>query len=214
MNFKEIQDAVNRETEDFSDEFFTDVPAVINEVYTEACDMIDPGVPALQDVVTLGTVVDSANIEGPATSSGKVTDIYNNETGDKLVEISGDLETLRDKCGSLTRVGGIKYWLPLGTKIWYAPIPLEAVDLEIIFYKNPVALAGDGDIPVQIPNHLHRSVLVHGAAFKLFSRIEQEAENEALETAKQLALSIDGRDKFVAWIARRQKIKGRTAWDA
>ncbi len=213
MNFKEIQTAVQREIEHFSAEFFTDIPAVINEVYEEACDMIDPGVPNLQDTETLGTSITKAFINEPALSSGKITDIYN-KAGDKLIQVQGDLETLRDKCGSLSRVGGIKYWLHLGTRIWYAPIPSASDDLEIIFYKRPTALAGDGDKPVEIPNHLHRSVLVHGTAVKLFSRIEQEGENEALETAKQLAFFKDGSDKFSAWIARRQRIKGRTAWDA
>ena len=214
MTFKEIQDAVKREIEDFSAEFFTDIPSVINEVYATVCDEIDPGLPNLEDVETLGTDTDKNVINHPAGSSGKITSIYNLDIKEKLTEISGGLDDLRDKCGSLQAVGAIQYWLNQGTRIFYTKIPESSVNLEIIFYKNPTALAGDGDIPKEIPNHLHRAVLVHGTAFRLFSRIEQEGENEALETAKQFALFTDGSDKFKAWASRRIKVRGRKAWDA
>jgi len=213
MNFAEIELAVKREIEDFSVEFFTDIPSVINEIYTEVCDEIDPGVPNLQAVETLGTVVGQAFMNQPAESSGKIVDIYDSN-GCKLTQVDGDLETLRDKCGSLTGAGAIKYWLPLGQRIWYAPIPTAAENLEIIYYKDPTELTGDGDEPSEIPGHLHRGVLVHGTAFRLFSRIEQEGENEALETGKQFALFTAATDKFRNWVARRQRVKGRTAWDA
>lgn len=214
MTFKELQDAVKREIEDFSVEFFTDIPSVINEVYVTACDEIDPGVPGLQDIESLGTVVGKAFMTQPAESSGKIIQVYNEDLGEKLTRINGDLETLREQGLSLTETGAIKFWLPLGERIWYQPIPLTSVNLEIIYYKNPVLLAGDDDVPVQIPDHLHRNLLVHGTAFRLFSRIEQEGENEALETGKQFALFTEGSDKFKTWVSRRQRVKGRTAWDA
>ena len=214
MTFKELQDAVKREIEDFSVEFFTDIPSVINEVYVTACDEIDPGVPGLQDIETLGTAVGKAFITQPAESSGKIIEIYNQDINEKLTRVNGDLETLRAQDVTLTSEGNIEFWLPLGDRIWYAPIPKDSVNLEIIFYKNPILLSGDDDIPVQIPDHLHRSLLVHGTAFHLFSRIEQEGENEALETGKQFALFTNGSDKFKTWVSRRQRVKGRTAWDA
>ena len=214
MNFKEIQDAVKREIEDFSVEFFTDIPAIINETYLEACDEIDPGVPGLMNVETLNTVVSKAFIPQPGDSSGKIEDIYNLDTGEKLIRITGDLQTLRDKCGSLAAVGSIKYWLDLGSNIWYASIPAAVVVLEIIYYKLPKILVGDGDIPVQIPPHLHRAILVHGTSFKIFSRIEQESEGEAQETAKQSIFFSDGKENFHYWVSRRQRVSGRVAWDA
>jgi hypothetical protein len=214
MKFKEIQDAVKREIEDFSVEFFTDIPSVINEVYTTACDEIDPGVPNLESVETLGTVTDKAFINHPAESSGKIVSIYNADTSQKLEEICGGLDALRDKCGSLSGTGAISFWTSQGLKIWYSQIPASAVNLEIIFYKNPTVLSGDDDEPIEIPAHLHRGILVHGAAFELFSRIEQEGENEAFETAKQRALFTDASSKFKDWVARRTLVKGRKAWDA
>jgi hypothetical protein len=214
MTFKEIQDAVEREIEDFSAEFFTDIPAVINEVYTTACDEIDPGVPNLESVETLGTVTDKAFITGPENSSGKIVSIYNLDIKQKLTEVCGGLNELRDICGNLNAIGSITHWLALGTKIWYNAIPASSVNLEIIFYKNPKTLVGDGDIPVEIPNHLHRALLVHGTAFRLFSRIEQEGENEALETAKQFTLFSAASSQFKDWAARRQSVRGRKSWDA
>lgn len=213
MTFKEIQTAVQREIEDFSVEFFTDIPSVINEVYATVCDEIDPGLPNLESIETLGTDITKAFINHPDESSGKITSIYNLDIKEKLTEVTGGLDELRDKRGSLDGIGSIKYWLNKGTKIFYSQIPASSVDLEIIFYKNPLALSGDGDIPIEIPNHLHRMVLVHGTAFDLFSRIEQEGENEALETAKQLALFTNGSDKFRDWASRRILVKGRKAWD-
>lgn len=213
MTFKEIEDAVKREIEDFSSEFFTDIPLIINEVYLQVCDEIDPGVPNLLTVATVDTVVDKAFLSQPPDSSGKVESLYN-LVDNRIIElINGDINTLRDRLGSLTNVGGITHWVPIGTRIWYGSIPATAVTLEIIYYINPAVLSADTDKPVEIPSHLHRSVLVHGTAYKLFSRIEQEGEKEALETAKQFALFTDANDKFKAWVSRRQRVAGRKATD-
>lgn len=213
MNFKEIELAVLRETEDFSQEFFTDIPTIINEVYQEVVDTIDPGVPSLLTLDTISTVVGKAFLDQPPDSSGKIASLYNPVGCGKLELIDGDLDTLRDRLGSLTRTGGVVMWVPIGTKIWYGEIPATATDLDIIYYKLPATLTADKDIPKEIPSHLHRSVLVHGTAFKLFSRIEQEGENEALETSKQFALFTDGDNKFKAWVSRRQRVEGRKASD-
>lgn len=213
MTFKEIEDAVKREVEDFSVEFVTDIPLLINEIYLQVCDEIDPGVPNLLRVDTVATVVGKAFLSQPGDSSGKVESLYHLIDTRELELINGDINTLRDRLGSLTEVGGVTHWVPVGTKIWYGSIPATAVNLEIIYYANPVALAADTDKPVEIPPHLHRSVLVHGTAFKLFSRIEQEGEGEATETRKQFALFTDGDDKFKAWVSRRSRVVGRKAAD-
>ncbi len=213
MTFKEIEDAVKREVEDFSVEFLVDIPLLINELYLQVCDAVDPGVPNLLTVDTVATVVGKAFLSQPGDSSGKVESLYDLIDTRRLELINGDINTLRDRLGSLTQVGGITHWVPIGTKIWYGSIPAAAVNLEIIYYRNPTALAADTDKPVEIPSHLHRSVLVHGTAYKIFSRIEQEGENEALETAKQFALFTDGDDKFKAWVSRRQRVAGRKSAD-
>lgn len=214
MTFKELENAVKRETEDFSKEFFTDIPSVINEVYLTACDEIDPGVPSLESLKSLDTVVGEAFMDQPPKSSGKIIAVYNQATKDKLTLVDGGLMDLREKVGSLTEEGAVKYWIPSGFSIAYAPIPLEATALDIIYYQNPAELTGDNDVPLHIPAHLHRSLLVHGTAFHLFSRIEQEGEGESQETQKQLELFRNGSDKFQTWALRRQRMKGRIAWDA
>lgn len=214
MTFKELENAVQREIEDFSKEFFTDIPSVINEVYLTACDEIDPGVPSLETLKNLNTVVGELFMNQPEKSSGKIIAVYNQSTKEKVRLVNGGLEDLREKMGSLTEEGSIKYWLPLGTRIAYAPIPQEATALDIIYYQNPQELTGDSDIPLHIPSHLHRGLLVHGTAFHLFSRIEQEVEGESRETQKQLALFNEGITKFRNWVSRRQRVKGRISWDA
>lgn len=213
MTFKEIELAVKREIEDFSIEFLADIPLLINEVYFEVIDTVDPGVPELQTIGSVSTVVGKAFLSQPPDSSGKVSSLFNPLNSEKLEMINGDLDTLRDRVGSLTRTGGVVLWVPIGTLIYYTEIPLTAVPLDIIYYRLPTELVGDSDVPVEIPSHLHRSVLVHGTAFKIFSRIEQEGENEALETQKQFVLFTDGDDKFKAWVSRRQRVAGRKAAD-
>lgn len=213
MNFKQIEDAVKNEIEDFSVEFFTDIPAVINEVYADVVDMIDPGVPSLKKVESLGTVVNQAYVPQPPDSSGKITSIWNADTDCPLVRVDGGVEALRALLGKLNGTDAINYWTLEGFNIWHGAVSDTAVNLEVIHYAVPDELAGDGDIPIHIPKHLHRSILVHGVSFELFSRIEQEGENEARETAKQSILFTEGKDKFANWVSRRQTLSGRVASD-
>ena len=48
----------------------------------------------------------------------------------------------------------------------------------LIYYTSPTLLSKNADSPSQFPDHLHRKLFVHGAAWMIFDQIEDGIEQD------------------------------------
>lgn len=79
--------------------------------------------------------------------------------------------------------------------LWYQKIPAEAESLMLILYKNPAVLVDDEDEPTDIPEYLHKLLLVNGASHLIFNEIEDGIEGEKINTGVQFNFSFNENNK-------------------
>jgi hypothetical protein len=70
----------------------------------------------------------------------------------------------------------------MGNCLYYQGIPASPDDLILYFYKKPVPLVSDGDIPTCLPEHLQAPILVNFAAKEIFNLIEEGLDGKTPNT--------------------------------
>jgi len=97
------------------------------------------------------------------------------ENGNELNILNG-VEELLMSYPKLDKVG-IPKDIALETQtLWYQPAGDYTATL--VYYTRPAPLAKNTDIPSVFPEHLHRGLFVHGAAWMIYDQIEDGIEQE------------------------------------
>lgn len=166
------------------------IPALINQGVNEIAggmlstlgDFITPPLPALLKIGTVDTSISAAFVSMPedfhrglqfaVKSSGSEVDIEHS-----FIEFT-ETDPLMTKSGAVTSV------IEHGGKLYYLNIPDVSETLTLHYYRSPVDMSVDGDIPDGIPIHLQMTLLVNFAAWKAYEFIEDGIEEEPLNTLK------------------------------
>lgn len=140
-----------------------------------------PPLPMLFSISTVDTVTTGASVPMPITfhrglqfaadSSGREISTY-----ESMIEFAEDYP-LMDK------VGRVDAAVELGGTLYYQRIPTVAETLTLHFYRLPVDMVADADVPDGIPSHLQVPLLVNHASWKLFDLIDDPVSGEGASTA-------------------------------
>jgi len=84
----------------------------------------------------------------------------------------------------LNKSGRISEVAEHGKKLYYQGIPTVAETVTLHYYRKPVDMALDTDVPDGIPDHLQISLLVNFAAWKAYERLEENLEGQTPNTDK------------------------------
>jgi hypothetical protein len=203
MQLSEIRNEVSSFVNDSA--FTADIiDGYINDVYKQvvaAC-----LVPELKGVDTVSTTANAyvslSNVSGGF--SGSLSRVYKS-TGVSL-KIYEKLEDLMDFSGGLMSEAGDILAVALeGSVLWYSKIPETAEVLTVLYYRNPELLFGDVDIPVMIPDFLHRDILVNGAISIAFNIIEGGLEGVKVVSTSRAAQKNNGVMRFKEWLSKTRR---------
>jgi len=84
----------------------------------------------------------------------------------------------------LNQSGRLSEVIEFGGKLYYQGIPTSEEEITLHFYRAPVDMQDDTDTPDGIPTHLHHSLLVNHAAWKIFDLIEDDFSEPGLNTQR------------------------------
>lgn len=134
------------------------------------------------------------------------------------VKIFPDLESLMDRYPGLAEVGSVEAVALEGNTLWYQKVPAAEETLTVVYYRNATELVDDDDEPVDIPAHLQRKLLVHGAAWMIFDEIEDDVDGKKVNAQGQFWLSFnwDNKHSGVCGLAvhagKRRQHKMKNYW--
>lgn len=190
--FAEIKNRVSMLVED--DSFVDNYGDFINQGVAEISggmqstlgDWITPPLPDLLSIGSVDTATDAAYVAMPATfqrnlqlavrSTGQQVNIANS-----FIEFT-ETYPLLDKSGIISEV------IEHGGRFYYQGIPTSSEAVTIHFYRKPVAMDDNNDLPDGIPLHLQISLLTNFAAWKAHELIEDGLEGETPNTQKFMGL--------------------------
>jgi len=209
MNFGQLQTEVQLLLQDWSDDIVSRIPGAINEALAFAAGEVD--IPSLKFVTSVDTVVDQAWASMPVTSAGKL--LYVSYGGNTEVDIMPSLTDLLVDSPGLDETGDVEQVALEGNVLWYRKIPETATTLLTLFYKKPTELSASGDTPDILPDHLHRHLLIHGAARILYEDIEDGLDdNEKVNTIHHTTMTEIGIQKLREWIGKNRPAMTRNPY--
>lgn len=210
MNFGQLQTEVQLLLQDWSDDIVSRIPGAVNEALAYAAGEVD--IPSLKLVTSVDTVVDQAWATMPVTSAGKL--LYVSYGSNTEVDIMPSLTDLLVDSPGLDEAGEVESVALEGNVLWYRKIPETATTLLILIYRKPTTLSGSTDTPDIIPDHLHRHILIHGAARILYEDIEDGLdENEKVNTLHHTSMTETGIQKLREWIGKNRPAKTRNPYN-
>ena len=220
MNLGQLRREVEILIDDESFDSFT-VDQYINQALRYATELVK--FPSLKrfGTVTVGGTGSNAygDIEdlGISEFSGILTRVTDEDGSE--VTIMPKLESLIDKYPTMEEVGDVESVALEGNILWFQKIPESPQTLAVVFYKTPDLLSANSDKPI-IPEHLQRSLLVHGAAWMIYDQIEDGIEGKKVNTINHHYHSFDesnkesGIVKLREWIAVRRIHHISSIWSA
>lgn len=133
-----------------------------------------------------------------------LVDSYSTEEGNGLLMKSGEVEAVAQE----------------GSLLWYQYIPEVAETLNMTYYKNPPVFSSDNYEPEYIPEYLHQKIFVNGAAFLLYSEIEDDIDDVKINRTVNYNESFNedkrdsGINKLREWISRSRIPHFTSSWGA
>lgn len=216
MNLEEMRDEVENLVDDPSFDPDT-IDSYLNQMLTYSAGLVN--LPTLKRISTVDTIVGQAyaSISGLDGGFSGVLRRVKNDEG-KEPRIFSNLESLLDVYPTMVEEGAVEAVALEGSTLWYQKIPLSAETLLLLYFQNPSTLVGGGDSPGDIPEHLHRKLLVHGAAYMMFDQIEDGIEGEKVNTVHHFhqALNEDNKHsgivKLREWVSRTSRHHISSVW--
>ena len=208
MDYITLQDEVEILVDDPSEEILGRIPSVVNEAISYIANEPSLILPSLKSIHTAETIPGQAWVTLPTQGTGKIMHCTAHRVP---CRISNVLEDLLKSYPSLDSEGDVVDVALEGSVLWYQGIPTMATPLLILYYKSPVELVFDADIPADIPPHLHRETIVRKAASILYDFIE-DGEEKKFNTLVQDGFYERGKDKLLAFLASRRRGQGTSVW--
>lgn len=145
-------------------------------------DVITPPLPDLLTIAEVMTDVNAAYVDMPSTYHRKLQ-LAAKENGSE-VDIANSFIAFAETYPLLDRVGTISEVAEQGRRLYYQGIPITEEKITLHFYRKPVIMILDDDVPDGIPEHLQMSLLTNFAAWKAYEFIEDGIEGEVPNTMK------------------------------
>ena len=158
------------------------IPSLLDGIEHPLPNSLTPPLSDLFTIDTVATSVTAAYVNMPsnfhrdlqfvASSSGSEIDI-----AESFIDF---VETypLLNKSGRITEV------IEHGRRLYYQGIPPSSENVTIHYYRKPLNMVNDADVPDGIPEHLQIPLLVNFAAWKAYTHIEDGLEGENPNTIK------------------------------
>ena len=141
--------------------------------------------PPLPELFTIGTVTTSTTVAFVAmpTNFHRDLQLVVSPTGSEI-DIAHSFIEFAETYPLLNKAGRISEAIEHGRKLYYQGIPTSAETLTLHYYRKPVDMVADADVPDGIPSHLQISLLVNFAAWKAWEHIEDGIEGETPNTTR------------------------------
>jgi hypothetical protein len=183
----------------------------INEAYQDVAAKVTipdlKGIGSIATTVSVGYVTMTVLTGGFSGTLKRVRSSVYDE-----IAIYPRLELLFDDYTDMSEVGDVEAVCLEGSILWYVKIPAAAQTLTVLYYSKPPTLSSDGDIPSLIPDHLHRKLLVHGAAWKMWDDTESGVDGEKVNTNNQLSLYNSGIADFGVYLGKNRRHYVSSMW--
>ena len=144
----------------------------------------------------------------PDTFSGKLLfigsedrDIYTRSL-EELTALYPDMDTV----GDVTNIAFDS------TYLYYQGIPTTAETIPIVYRKDPIDMVAGTSEPDGIPEMLHRSIVVCGAAMLAWDSIEDGIEGNKVNYLSQKYHYDNGIKKFYSWVCKRKSNRPKNTW--
>ena len=208
MNLEEMRNEVENLVDDSSFDPDT-IDNYLNQMLTYSAGLIN--LPSLKRISTVVTIEDQAytSISGLDGGFSGILRRVKNAEGEEP-RIYSNLELLLDDYPTIDEEGDVEAVALEGSTLWYQKIPSSAETLLLLYFRNPSPLIGGDDEPGDIPEHVHRKLLVHGAAYMIFDQIEDGIEGEKVNTVHNFHQSLNEENKHSGIVKLREWI-GRTS---
>jgi hypothetical protein len=155
-----------------------DLDSYINEAIRYAAGLVR--LPALKRVGLVTLRADAYSVSLSALAGGEVIGsiTYAVLSNGAELNILNGIEELLMFYPKLDAIGPPKDIAQEHTVLWYQPAMLTEYTATLVYYTEPTLLSKNSDVPSFIPSHLHRRLLVHGAAWMIFDQIEDGIEQD------------------------------------
>jgi len=170
------------------------MPSLLDGIENPIPNTLTPPLPELFTIGTVNTATDAAFVSMPinfhrnlqlvVSSTGSEIDI-----ADSLIEFT-ETYPLLNKSGKVSEVA------EHGNKLYYQGIPTNSETLTLHYYRKPIDMVNDTDVPDGIPEHLQISLLVNFAAWIAYKQLEDGIEGETPNTIKYKNLFLEALRTF------------------
>lgn len=140
------------------------------------------------------------------------------DSAGNAVKIMPDLDALLDEYPGMDATGSLEAVAIEGNLLWSQKVSSDDQDVTCYYYRLPETLAEATDSPSELPEHLHRPLLVHGASWMIFDMIEDDIDGKKVNATSNfwLSLSDDNRHsgitKLREWIGQRKRHFTGSVW--
>ena len=134
---------------------------------------ISPSLPDLYKYDVVNTDIDLPYVSLPADYQRNVFNIYDDTLYQILPPRGGDYYSFSKFLKQINKLdlsetGEIYRVCIKGTQLYYQGIPSTAFPLGVHYYRKPVAMTDDNDIPDGIPEHLQERLIKHYVVMNLY----------------------------------------------
>lgn len=150
------------------------VSEIAGGMQSSLSEMITPPLPGLFSIDTVTTNTALAYVDMPSTYQRNLQ-LAVSARGTEI-DIADSFIDFTTTYPALSRVGNISEVAEQGGKIYYQGIPQTSEILTLHFYRKPVIMINDGDVPDGIPEHLQIALLTNFAAWKAYEFLEDGIE--------------------------------------
>ena len=170
------------------------MPSLLDGIDNPIPNILTPPLPELFTIDTVTTSLTDAFVDMP-TDFQRDLQLVVSPTGSEI-DIAHSFIEFAETYPLLNKPGRIFESIEHGRKLYYQGIPASAETLTLHYYRMPVDMVEDDDVPDGIPSHLHISLLVNFAAWKSYEHIEDGLEGETPNTIKFKKLFLEAMRTF------------------
>lgn len=152
--------------------------------------------PPLPDLFTIDTVSTGANAYVNMPSNFHRDLQFVSSSAGSEIDIATSFIEFAETYPLLNKSGRISEVIEHGRKLYYQGIPTSAETLTLHYYRKPVNMVNDDDVPDGIPVHLQIPLLVNFAAWKAYEHLEDGIEGEIPNTMKFKNLFLEAMRTF------------------
>jgi hypothetical protein len=170
------------------------MPSLLDGIANPLPNSLTPPLPELFTIGTVATSISAGYVNMP-TDFQRDLQLVVSSTGSEI-DIADSFIEFTETYPLLNKAGKISEAIEHGRKLYYQGIPAVSETVTLHYYRKPVEMEGNDDIPDGIPEHLHVSLLVNFACWKAYEHLEDGIEGETPNTIKFKNLFLEAMRTF------------------